>query len=485
MSEEWFQQILLLDPYKVIVDREGRQRRDLDTDDLQASIQTRGQLQPIVVESQDGGASYKLIVGERRLSSCRNLGINVKALEISQLTPIELQIIELDENIKRSDLAWQDQAAAVARIHAMFILQDEEWTLGETSKEIGLSLSVISESVRITREIAEGNSRLSEAASRQAAANMLSRRDSRASSAALEDLIAPVRVLPQPEIAAPITAISGYGGNPPPGVQNPAIPAHTAINLPVSAAPFPPAQPPIPPIPSASETLLHASFADWIASYDGPLFNFLHCDFPYGINFNSGPQGKGAEPTEGYNDDKDVYWALIDALLGNINRVASLSCHVMFWYSEQHGPETKRRFAEAGFKVQVHPLIWLKSDNAGISPDPKRKPRHIYETALLMTRGDRQIVKIKGDAYAAPTAKHLHPSCKPAPVLRYFFEMLVDDHTTMLDPTCGSATSIQAAESWGAKRTLGLERDLEFLTPARSELQKFRNLKGSAKALGL
>ena len=47
-------------------------------------------------------------------------------------------------------------------------------------------------------------------------------------------------------------------------------------------------------------------------------------------------------------------------------------------------------------------------------------------------------------------------------MLEYFMSMLVDDTTTMLDPTMGSGNAVTVAEKLGAVRALGLERDPEF-----------------------
>jgi len=47
-------------------------------------------------------------------------------------------------------------------------------------------------------------------------------------------------------------------------------------------------------------------------------------------------------------------------------------------------------------------------------------------------------------------------------MLRHFMEMFVDENTTLLDPTCGSASALRAAESLGARHVLGLEKDEEY-----------------------
>jgi predicted RNA methylase len=55
--------------------------------------------------------------------------------------------------------------------------------------------------------------------------------------------------------------------------------------------------------------------------------------------------------------------------------------------------------------------------------------------------------------------------------------MFVDQTTKMFDPTCGSGSSLRAAESMGAEHVLGLERDPEHFESATSAYRKFRILK--------
>lgn len=444
---------------EIIIDRETRQRRVIETDDLETSIRQRGLINPIIVERANG--AWKLVAGERRLTACQKLGLPVVAREVSDLSPIEHQLIELEENIKRQDLEWQEIAKAIGRVHQIHISADSEWTMGETADSIGLSLGQVSMYLRVNAELAS-NQRVAEAGTAREAYNVIARRDHRAANQALEELITPTPEPPRPlrQVEVPI-----------------------GPNLDIKPQPLP-AVPPAPPgPPSPEETILQQSFLEWAESYSGPKFNFIHCDFPYGIDFAAGPQGRGNETTV-YDDGKDVYFALLQALLDNRDKLLTLNSHIMFWYSEKHGEVTRHMFSDAGFKVLRYPLIWVKTDGAGIASDSRRTPRHIYETALLIVRGDRQLVRVKADAYSAPTDKKLHPSTKPLPVLKHFFEMLVDDSTTMLDPTCGSGSALRAAEHFGAATTLGLEIDPQYIGPARIALKNARTLKG-AERLGL
>jgi DNA modification methylase len=47
----------------------------------------------------------------------------------------------------------------------------------------------------------------------------------------------------------------------------------------------------------------------------------------------------------------------------------------------------------------------------------------------------------------------------------------------MLDPTCGSGSSLRAAESLGAKYVLGLEINKDYANLAREALEKSRRLR--------
>lgn len=223
------------------------------------------------------------------------------------------------------------------------------------------------------------------------------------------------------------------------------------------------------------ESILLEDFIEWSEAYSGPRFNFIHCDFPYGANVFGGPQS-GRDKWTTYDDNPDVYWALIRAFCKNRDKFMLPSAHLMFWYSIDFHSDTIKLFSELAPELSFNPkpLIWTKSDNVGIISDPQRGPRHVYETCLFASREDRRVIQSISDSYACPTDKAWHPSTKPVPMLSHFMRMFVDEHTEMLDPTCGSGSSLRAAEALGAKRVLGLERDAEFADGARVALKQDR-----------
>src|SRR5690606_36396537 len=135
---------------------------------------------------------------------------------------------------------------------------------------------------------------------------------------------------------------------------------------------------------------------EWRRDDSGPRFNLIHCDFPYGVKADKHNQGAAAA-FGGYADDPDVYWQLLATLERAMENVVAESAHLIFWFSMDYYQRTLDALSGMGWSVNPFPLIWHKSDNTGILPDPSRGPRRIYETALFASRGDRKIVGAVGN----------------------------------------------------------------------------------------
>src|SRR5580658_2945512 len=157
---------------QIIIPRDLRQRQsdrlasgEVETDGLQASIARSGVLMPLLVEvlGQDGPEpQWKLIAGERRLQACINLVAEgtVRAKNDQDLTtvpvrlardlpPLEAELFELEENIKRQDLHWIDLVRGTARIHAICRERDIEWTHNETAEICSLKRPTASLYLRV------------------------------------------------------------------------------------------------------------------------------------------------------------------------------------------------------------------------------------------------------------------------------------------------------------------------------------------------
>jgi ParB/RepB/Spo0J family partition protein len=421
----------------ITVKRDERQRRDLtDIESLSDSIRRLGLIHPIVITR-----NLELVSGERRYMACRQLGwTNVPIQYVDELDPATLEAIELEENIKRQDISWQDRVRAITKYHKLRAKNEEGWTQLKTAGAIGLKDNYISRVMLVQDEMDRGNPMVADAPKLSTAMGIAERARERRDQATIDKVH------------------ETFGG----------------VKLPIDAP---------------EEIIIEIDFCDWVLGDIVPRFNLIHCDFPYGIEADSFPQG-GAAAHGGYLDTRENWEKLMFALEIATRTITAPSAHLMFWFGMRKGDErlyepTARRLEAIGWDINPIPLIWMKSDGAGIIPDPERGPRQIYETCFLGSRGDRKIVRSVSNAYAAPTVRDRHMSEKPEPMLRHFFGMLVDENTVLLDPTCGSGSALRAADSLGAKYVLGLEISGDFAEVAREAFKKAQALRKAEAIIGV
>lgn len=408
------------------VDRGTRQRKLVGTvQELADSIKRVGLINPITINREN-----ILIAGERRLEACRLLDEDYKipCRYIDQLDPVELQLLELEENLSRAELTWQDEVRAVSSLHKILSSREPNWTHDRTADYIGRSPTFVTRRLNLLGKLSDD--KIGKLESISMAENIISRETNRAIDNELNDML---------QVAEPV-------------IKDNRPQAKIEKN----------------------------DFLLWAESYSGSKFNLIHCDFPYGLDHGNSEQGNTSTGLfEGYKDTEELYWKLCRGLCLHTEKLALPSAHLMFWFSMKFYQKTID-FIEANSDwslVDERPLIWMKSDNKGIVSDINRRPRNIYETALLFSRGDRKIITPVSNAYSCPTSKSFHASEKPEPMLRHFFRMFVDSYGEVLDPTCGSGTSIRAAFELGARRSLGLEIHPEFSRSAEGLLTRMKAFK--------
>lgn len=419
------------------VEREARQRRSFNTADLEASIPKVGLINPIIVTRD-----LVLVAGERRLEAHKRLKLShIQVRYTDELSTPELRLIELEENLRREDLSWQDKALAFRDLFDLRRADKPGLTRQDFSASIGYDHTYVYKMLMAADEIRSGNQAVAKAATYTKGVNVITRKNEREADNAISMLL-----------------------------DTPAGEADSTSSEPAVSS-EPPAR------------ILHADFLAWAADYSGPKFNFLHCDFPYGVDLDKSDQMPAEWET--YADAEGIYWTLLEGLAESFERIVSSSAHIMFWFSMKHYTKTLEFFERRLPRVELDPfpLVWLKSDNKGIAPDVERLPRRVYETALFGRVGDRKSLKLIANAYAAPKPTGLHVSEKPEPVLRHFFQMVVDSHTRMLDPTCGGGSAIRAAESMGAGTAVGIELNPEFAQGAQSALILARNKRSLANVV--
>ena len=437
MSREFTNLCIPLD--RIIV--EDRARKTITQESIEELAQgierhtTGSLLHPIVVEPH--GDNFRLVAGERRLRAFQHLARHqpdlygtIPARLTADLVLSERKILELEENIKREDLFWQDEAESILQYYELRCTQEaldnEEYTFAMMSGELQRSDTVCMRTVTVAKALRTKDKRVLACDSIRSASAVIQRDVGRA----IEN-----EVLTFGEIEHTIAA--------PLHVEDP-LDLEIDLNL----------------TTLQQHSVLQQDFIEFAESYSGPPFNFIHCDFPFEIGLDASAQYK-TERFVSYDDSsKDIYAVLIRSLgVARRRGVLSASAHCLFWFPMSKYVETEEWLQQEGFKVNSYPLVWVKSDKVGIVPDAARYPRRIYETAFLCSLGDRKIIKPLFNASVQPSQKHdaAHASYKPHSVLREWLPMFIDSDSIVLDPTCGSGSALAVALELGAKLVVGLD----------------------------
>ncbi|PYP10889.1 MAG: hypothetical protein DMD59_04400 [Gemmatimonadetes bacterium] len=115
-------------------------------EELVSSIKQAGLLQPIVVRRANGGSTYELIAGERRLRACQQLGwerIPAVQREADDRTLLTLALIE---NLQRDDLSPVDEARGYERLIAEFQLAQQD-----VADAVGRDRSTVANALRLLK----------------------------------------------------------------------------------------------------------------------------------------------------------------------------------------------------------------------------------------------------------------------------------------------------------------------------------------------
>ena len=126
---------------------------------LKESIASYGLLHPIVVKGDR--PPYRIVAGKQRFLAYRALGrqdIEATVLPESTMNALE---ISLHENLRRHNLQWHEQVVLEKELHDLRISQygkrrmgtgvgqPQGWTQNDTAKELGISIGVLSEDLRL------------------------------------------------------------------------------------------------------------------------------------------------------------------------------------------------------------------------------------------------------------------------------------------------------------------------------------------------
>lgn len=332
-------------PIDQIIIGEQRQREGLGAEenkakvafeDLKKSIQNVGLLSPIRV-SGDGS----LIAGYRRLTAAKDLGwlkVPVIVGVDEELDELTLEIMELDENIQRHDLTWQERANAIARLDEIRKKQNPTtWTQQKTAEEVGTTQGKVSEAVML-KKMAELFPEIGKAKTKKQALSMANQKSK--------------SVLRRQEITS-----------------NPVTYQDIITKVKLGKA------------EEVIETMA-----------DGEAGRLCLTDGPFGINYDKRQAGvEGGH--EAYEDSPESYRERTARMAPHLYRVLKDDGFLIWFLGHDHLDWTRQTFRDAGFTVDPLPLIWDRSEGRSYTVRPDRYFPRAYDIALHCLKGNPEISK--------------------------------------------------------------------------------------------
>lgn len=135
-------------PIEDVIPGQNQPRKLFDSiaiDELAASIQEKGILQPVIVRRL-GGGKYELIAGERRFRAAQRLKLEKIPAVVKDVEPEETLELALIENLQRRDLNPIEEALAYQDLLGKY-----QYTQDELAKRLGRDRSSITNTLRLLR----------------------------------------------------------------------------------------------------------------------------------------------------------------------------------------------------------------------------------------------------------------------------------------------------------------------------------------------
>lgn len=424
----------------IIKDRQRKKISTTQLNELKESISSKGLLHPPCVFELDG--EYVLVAGERRTRAidilakenrrfyCDNILVEPGEIPVTftNLEALQRKEAELDENIIREEITWQERAAALAEIHSLRRASNPAQTFKQTAEELvnksragnpqsaDYARTAIREAVLVSEHLTDPA--IAGARNfREAHALVLKKEQERVGSILAHRRLSTLPVKPSIE------------------VRNDDL--ETALPL-----------------------------------LDAEQFDLIVADPPYGIDASGGGFRSRTVHHHNYADDEATARRLAQAILTEGFRVAKLRANLFLFTDIKHWDWLQRVSAQIGWTPFRRPLIWGKSDSEGLAPWGAQGPRITTEFILFATKGQRGLLASPIDyirVNRVPRHERIHAAEKPVELIRRLLECATLPGDRVLDPCCGSGSTLVACKELG-RTALGIEKDPSYYNTAMSNV---------------
>ena len=444
MTENTNLEITLIPLHRIRIG--DRQRKEFNEDalfNLKKSIAARGLLHPIAVRNftkaldgitdESSNNLVKLIAGHRRLKALAELSksdfeitfnnrpipphhVPVVFINSSQ-DLLAYKEIELEENLIREDLTWQERTAAINELHELRTAQNPKQTVADTTREINKTPQNEPAQSHHHKEVSRA--------------------------------LLVAQHMDDPEVAAAKTEKDAFK------VVTRKLEKEFLSLLPE---------------PESPHEFRSGDMKKILPTIKDGSIKCIVADPPYGVGadqFNH----KGQHM---YEDTPDYAFEIYTEIIEQAARLLT-SDGVMYLFCDWAWVENIQDIANANhFNYVSRPLIWTKGSASQDGSAKVTGWRHTYECIVVLQRSDFRPKGIVNDviSHCLPEIQtRSHAAGKPEALYKFLMSQVCDTGDVVLDPCCGGGTVFPAATSLQL-RAIGIELNPEFADHCKEMMMK-------------
>lgn len=210
--------------------------------------------------------------------------------------------------------------------------------------------------------------------------------------------------------------------------------------------------------PAVRNTVRHGDCIQLMRRMDPASVDFILTDPPYICRYRD-------RASRTVINDDNARW--LHPAYAEMFRVLKPDSLCVSFYGWNQADRFITAWREAGFRLVGH-LVFPKSYASSA-----RFVQHRHEQAYLLAKGDPEtptepVSDVLGWAY---TGNRLHPTQKPVEALRPLVRSFCPEHGVVLDPFCGSGSTLVAARAEG-RHFVGMELDFRHHRTASRRLAR-------------